>query len=606
MNKSAGLGNYVAERRKALALTQTDLAKSLGYTTQGISKFESGDSQISILVLPKLANLLNESLDDLIAEKKNPDPLSAPNPQVDNANLVTNLIALRSQHNYSQEKEAALLGVSKRSIINYEQGEGYLPLDALKKLLKIYKISAKTFYFDKISPINVSKIHYRDRRVHFLPLWIALGVLGGVGLIVGCTSPLWLSKEKQNAQEGSSSGLTSSGSSSNSPSNSSDSKASSSAVSSPTSTVSSSSTTTDEDPDLSPYLPGLKELFVQTATGIAGAVSLQPGTTAITFFSGSFQFTKEKLGTYTFDFYLENAPEGVSITPDSKIFDQANLAIGASVANQSKFSVGIEAYATDHPDAKVKGTILNVNVLNETSGADLSSDFPDLKAIDLLIDGIDGNSQLKPGSHPLSVISSPVNYFKEHNTTVSIDLAVAWDGVEVTNNVLTIADYVSNEISSLFRITLTNPQGKTYVDQNHKYNVVNPTGEPDSQNFPGILSIDMRIQGNHTATLPIGDTIADVTIVTSSRCRLSLVPGDFFFTGSQYPQQTGIPNVGSSTTGTDLTKCIITVPAGMPDQFLLTVNFSLLRISKSANLSFPTPLYLTISNPSSSSSSSNS
>jgi transcriptional regulator with XRE-family HTH domain len=53
------------------------LAKALGYTNQAISKFEMGGSQISIAVLPELADLLKISLDDLFA--MNPDPKPAGN-----------------------------------------------------------------------------------------------------------------------------------------------------------------------------------------------------------------------------------------------------------------------------------------------------------------------------------------------------------------------------------------------------------------------------------------------------------------------------------------------------------------------------------------------
>ena len=87
--KSEGLGSYVSQRRRLFSLTQTDLAKALGYTAQSISKFEAGESQISILVLPKLANLLNESLDDLLNQKANPAPLSVPNPQFEEKNLMS-------------------------------------------------------------------------------------------------------------------------------------------------------------------------------------------------------------------------------------------------------------------------------------------------------------------------------------------------------------------------------------------------------------------------------------------------------------------------------------------------------------------------------------
>jgi transcriptional regulator with XRE-family HTH domain len=68
------LGSYVMTRRKAAALKQSDLANALGYTSQAISKFESGESQIALEVLPKLANLLSLSLDDLLLRNPNPGP----------------------------------------------------------------------------------------------------------------------------------------------------------------------------------------------------------------------------------------------------------------------------------------------------------------------------------------------------------------------------------------------------------------------------------------------------------------------------------------------------------------------------------------------------
>jgi transcriptional regulator with XRE-family HTH domain len=589
MKKRTELGLYVAERRKTLGLTQGDLAKALGYTAQGISKFESGDSQISILVLPKLANLLNESLDDLIAQKKNPDPLTEPNPQVDNANLVANLIAVRSQHNLSQEKEASLLGISKRSIINYEQGEGYLPLEALDRLLKLYKISAKTFYFDKIAPISVSQIHYESpkRKIHYL--WVSLAILLGVGLIVGCTSPLWLPRQEGKV----------------SPSDdSSSSTSTASSVSSPSS--SSPVISSDSNADLSPNIPGLKELFVQTTDGRSGGAELDPGTTALDFFSGSFVFSKENQSLYAFDFFLTNAPSGVTLTPDASIYNQANLYIPDGVANQSQFEVGIEAYAVGKEDEKIKGTPLTISVFNSSGSADLSADFPGLKAIALSIDGVNDSGSLKPGDHTLAVTSSPSAYFTDHATSVTIALVDPHDGVTLNGNTLSIASYVSDMITSLFRITLTNPSQASYVDQSHKYSLDNPTGEPDSDNFPGLLSCDLSVNGSHSLTLSPGDTLAQVTLTTSSRCTLSLVPSNYAFLASQ-DKQGQMPAVDVKTTGSDLTKAIISVPSGIPDGTLLTLNISLLSLATaSQKIAFISPLYLTISNPSASSSSSNS
>lgn len=94
------LGNYVALRRKAINLTQGDLAKALGYTNQAISKFEAGSSQISVSVLPQLADLLEVSLDDLFARNESPES-SHTNPRFNADQLKANLAQIRSAHNVS-------------------------------------------------------------------------------------------------------------------------------------------------------------------------------------------------------------------------------------------------------------------------------------------------------------------------------------------------------------------------------------------------------------------------------------------------------------------------------------------------------------------------
>ena len=51
------LGTYCAERRKNLNLTQAQVAETLGYTVQAISKFENGHTEMSLSSLTMLAKL---------------------------------------------------------------------------------------------------------------------------------------------------------------------------------------------------------------------------------------------------------------------------------------------------------------------------------------------------------------------------------------------------------------------------------------------------------------------------------------------------------------------------------------------------------------------
>jgi len=141
------LGNYVANRRKFLNLRQNDVASLLGYTTQAISSFEMGKSQISVLVLPELANLLNESLDDLLSCNEFPAELTAKNPKADPKRLKENLIALRKKENLSIDGMAKILGVNKRTITNYEKGITVISLSCLYALIKQAQVLPSAFFY---------------------------------------------------------------------------------------------------------------------------------------------------------------------------------------------------------------------------------------------------------------------------------------------------------------------------------------------------------------------------------------------------------------------------------------------------------------------------
>jgi transcriptional regulator with XRE-family HTH domain len=60
------LGRRIAERRKALGLTQTDLAQTLGVAQQTMAHYEGGTARIAVAMLPIVAKALSISLEELI------------------------------------------------------------------------------------------------------------------------------------------------------------------------------------------------------------------------------------------------------------------------------------------------------------------------------------------------------------------------------------------------------------------------------------------------------------------------------------------------------------------------------------------------------------
>ncbi len=60
------LGNNISERRKAMGLTQDELATKLGVSPQAVSKWENNLSCPDISLLPDISKLFNISVDELL------------------------------------------------------------------------------------------------------------------------------------------------------------------------------------------------------------------------------------------------------------------------------------------------------------------------------------------------------------------------------------------------------------------------------------------------------------------------------------------------------------------------------------------------------------
>ena len=63
------IGDRIRKRRKELNLTQLQLAEKLNVTDRAVSKWEKNDGNPDFTILPTLAEVLNVSLDYLIAGK---------------------------------------------------------------------------------------------------------------------------------------------------------------------------------------------------------------------------------------------------------------------------------------------------------------------------------------------------------------------------------------------------------------------------------------------------------------------------------------------------------------------------------------------------------
>lgn len=65
------LGRNIADRRKALGLTQAELAEKLGADTVTVSRFERGSHLPSLLRLERIADTLGLPLAELLSQSTN-------------------------------------------------------------------------------------------------------------------------------------------------------------------------------------------------------------------------------------------------------------------------------------------------------------------------------------------------------------------------------------------------------------------------------------------------------------------------------------------------------------------------------------------------------
>lgn len=76
------LGRRIAERRKALDITQVELAQDLGIAQQTMAHYEGGVSRIAVALLPPLARALDTTVEELLGESDKRSGKRGPTPKL--------------------------------------------------------------------------------------------------------------------------------------------------------------------------------------------------------------------------------------------------------------------------------------------------------------------------------------------------------------------------------------------------------------------------------------------------------------------------------------------------------------------------------------------
>jgi len=114
------VGAYIMILRKARKYTQQKLADKLGVSHQAVSNWERGESMPDISILPKLAELLGTSVDNILSADK--DDFKGFDEILDNVNIITK----RKKKNRDAEILDYLNTVAQKLneiIVNYNREE---------------------------------------------------------------------------------------------------------------------------------------------------------------------------------------------------------------------------------------------------------------------------------------------------------------------------------------------------------------------------------------------------------------------------------------------------------------------------------------------------
>ena len=125
-------GAYISWRRKQLGHTQKELADLLHYTPQAISRLESTEGSLSCDLIPVICSFLECSVDDLYLRGEETHPATDEAEFLTQDQLAARLSLIREAYRLNQEDLAAKIGISAKSLCNYEKGRQIPPFAVIE------------------------------------------------------------------------------------------------------------------------------------------------------------------------------------------------------------------------------------------------------------------------------------------------------------------------------------------------------------------------------------------------------------------------------------------------------------------------------------------
>lgn len=138
--------------------------------------------------------------------------------------------------------------------------------------------------------------------------------------------------------------------------------------------------------------------------------------------TGSFTFYSGNASQYTFEYQLNNAPSGVSLTDYTHSNDldytYRYVNVDSTVTDGATFSLSVTAYAVGYESEAISSNTLSFTIYNPNT-ATWREEFPGLTSFEVTIDGQNEFIPLLKGDHALAAKTVPENYCEMTGTTVT-------------------------------------------------------------------------------------------------------------------------------------------------------------------------------------------
>jgi transcriptional regulator with XRE-family HTH domain len=452
------LGSYVSERRKKLGLVQSVIATQLHYSIQAISRFEQGQSQLSLTAMPHLADLLEESFDDLLHCVSDPLPFSGVNKEINSAAFAANLISARKGKGLSQKELSLKLGIGERSIQNYEKGNSLPSPDVALAMADFFALAPSAFFCEALAQGGAVIKVKKGWRFFIVPALIVVVVGGGgVGIAYGLGA-LW-----KGAGSGSNSTLT---------------PGDSGATSETTGDTSTSDTSTSSSSDVGdvyPGFPGLKSVKFVSEDG----TDLAPGYHTVSLVSepAAYFAGLSSTNALALSVNLDNVDwpthTGISYSQAdaSDPYSPINLKITGDVTNRAQMVFQFSSTYNHH----TLGVPATITLYVDNTSGDLNSEFfPGLKSFLATVSKSSSGpfSQLLSGdpglTYYLSYSCSPSDYISKalastsSSFTLNADMPTQDTSIDSYALSYNAADANAGVAPLPFKVPDGAPEGKAY------------------------------------------------------------------------------------------------------------------------------------------------